>query len=183
MVFCGVCGSRMRGRKERRDRTHIGPAYICQGQYCTARDLGRVDEEVTERLLYRLESPQFAETAGMPEEDPTREIYAALAHDQGLLDRLEDKVAQELISPQAAKRNRREVEQRMERNRERLARLGGKRVLAHVPPNLREVWPDLSLDRRRAILSAVIDRVLILQQGRGHHSTFDPEKIRVVWKA
>jgi hypothetical protein len=127
-----------------------------------------------------LDSPQFAEEAGVSEEDPTREIYAALAHDQGLLDRLEDKVAQELISPQTAKRNRAEIEQRMDRNRERLARLGGSRVLAHIPPNVREVWPSLSLDRRRAILSALIDRVVIDLQGT---RTFDPEKIRVLWKA
>ncbi len=188
LVFCGECGARMRGRPPRRDRTHVGPAYVCQGKgkegtHCTSRNLERVDREVTERLLYRLESPQFAETASTPEEDPTRAIYAALAHDQGLLDRIEDKVAQELISPQAAKRNRAEIEQRMEHNRERLARLGGSRVLAHIPPNLRDVWPDLSLDRRRAILSAVIERVLILRQGRGHATTFDPEKVRVVWKA
>jgi len=188
LVFCGVCGSRMRGRAGRRDSTHVGAAYVCQGQgkdgrHCTSRLLERVDQEVTERLLYRLESPQFAEMAGTPEEDPTREIYAVLAHDQGLLDRLEDKVAQELISPPAAKRNRAEIEQRMDRNRERLARLGGNRVLAHIPPNLRDVWPDLSLDRRRAILSAVIERVLILPQGRGHAQAFDPEKVRCLWKA
>jgi hypothetical protein len=106
-----------------------------------------------------------------------------LLHDQGLLDRLEDKVAQELISPPAAKRNRAEIEQRMDRNRERLARLGGNRVLAHIPPNLRDVWPDLNLDRQRAILSAVIERVLILPQGRGHAQAFDPEKVRCLWKA
>jgi hypothetical protein len=44
------------------------------------------------------------------------------------------------------------------------------------------VWPNLSLDRRRAILSALIDRVVVYPQGRGAR-TFDPEKIRVLWKA
>jgi hypothetical protein len=70
----------------------------------------------------------------------------------------------------------------MDRNRERLGRLAGSRVLAHIPPNVRDVWPNLSLDRRRAILSALIDRVVVYPQGRGAR-TFDPEKIRVLWKA
>lgn len=179
MAFCAVCGARMRGRLHR-GSSHRGPVYACEGRHCTTRHLDQVDEEVTARVLYRLDSPQFVEEAGVSEEDPTREIYAALAHDQGLLDRLEDKVAQELISPQTAKRNRAEIEQRMDRNRERLARLGGSRVLAHIPPNVREVWPSLSLDRRRAILSALIDRVVIDSQGT---RTFDPEKIRVLWRA
>ena len=159
-----------------------GPVYACEGKHCTSRHLERVDEEITARVLYRLESPQFAEEAGASEEDPTREIYATLAHDQGLLDRLQGKVAQELISPQTAKRNRAEIEQRMDRNRERLVRLAGGRVLAHIPPNVGDVWPNLSLDRRRAILSALIDRVVVYPQGRGAR-TFDPEKIRVLWKA
>jgi site-specific DNA recombinase len=180
MAFCAVCGARMRGRLHP-GKGH-GPVYACEGKHCTSRHLERVDEEITARVLYRLGSPQFAEEAGASEEDPTREIYSTLAHDQGLLDRLQDKVAQELISPQTAKRNRAEIEQRMDRNRERLVRLAGGRVLAHIPPNVGDVWPNLSLDRRRAILSALIDRVVVYPQGRGAR-TFDPEKIRVLWKA
>ena len=47
---------------------------------------------------------------------------------------------------------------------------------------VREVWPDLSLDRRRAILLSLIERVWVLpvtKPGGG----FDPDAIRVMWIA
>jgi site-specific DNA recombinase len=54
-------------------------------------------------------------------------------------------------------------------------------VAARVPTNLRSVWPDLSLDRRRAILAAVIKRIEIHPQGSGR--AFDPDAIKVTWRA
>jgi hypothetical protein len=67
-----------------------------------ARLVGLVDEEVMERVFYRVESPHFQGAAGEFDEDPTHVIYGDLARLQGLLDRLEDKVADELISPPTA---------------------------------------------------------------------------------
>jgi hypothetical protein len=99
-----------------------------------------------------------------------------------LLDRLEDKVAQELISEAAAKRNRADIERRMDATRAALARLGDTRVVANVPTNLREVWPTFSLDRQRAILAAVIERIEIDRTGPGRRA-FDPNAVRVTWKA
>ena len=90
------------------------------------------------------------------------------------------KVAQELIRPETAKRNRAEIERRMEVARAKLAQLGDSRVAARVPTNLRDVWPSLSLDRRRAILAAVIERIEIHPQGSGQR--FDPEAIKVTWR-
>jgi hypothetical protein len=68
----------------------------------------------------------------------------------------------------------------METTRAKLAQLGDTRVAAQVPTNLRDVWPDLSLDRRRAILAAVIERIEILPQGSGQR--FDPDAIKVTWR-
>jgi hypothetical protein len=68
----------------------------------------------------------------------------------------------------------------MEAARAKLAQLGDTRVAAEVPRNLRDVWPDLSLDRRRAILAAVIERIEIHPQGSGQR--FDAEAIKVTWR-
>src|SRR4029453_9567145 len=99
-----------------------------------------------------------------------------------LLDRLEDKVAEELISPEAARRKRAEIERRMDRSRGELARLGNTRVVANVPTNLRDVWPNFSLDRQRAILSADVERIAIPPHGPGRRA-FDPDAIKVTWRA
>jgi hypothetical protein len=58
-----------------------------------------------------------------------------------------------------------------------VARLQHGRVVANVPRNLRQLWPSYSLDRQRAILAAMIERVEIHPQGRG--KAFDPDAIKV----
>ena len=69
----------------------------------------------------------------------------------------------------------------MESARAKLAQTGDVRVAARVPKNLRQVWPDLSLDRRRAILAAVIERIELHPQGTG--KAFDPNAVKVISRA
>jgi DNA invertase Pin-like site-specific DNA recombinase len=187
LVHCGLCEQRMFGMTRRNYGKEQPAAYVCK-PYRELRNCGgmrramvKVDELICEALFVAVESPEWDRLAERPAADPTRELYEALARDRGLLDRLEDKVAQELIRPEAAKRNRAEIERRMETTRAKLAHRGDSRVAAQVPRNLRSVWPDLSLDRKRAILAAVIERVEIHPQGSGHR--FDPDAIKVTWKA
>jgi site-specific DNA recombinase len=188
LIYCARCGRPAYGRKGRPNAGHRQPdAYGCHGLReeggCggVRRKMADVDGLITEALFVAVESPTWNQLAERPAADPTRELYEQLARDQGLLDRLEDKVAQELIRPETAKRNRVEIERRMEAARARLAQLGDSRVAAQVPTNLRDVWPSLSLDRRRAILAAVIDRIEIHPQGSGQR--FDPDAIKVTWRA
>jgi ribosomal protein S7 len=96
-----------------------------------------------------------------------------------LLDRLEDKLAQELISLATYKRNRAAIERRMEDTRNWINRKRGQQVITLVPRNLRQVWPNLSLDRRRAIVKAVLVKVIV-HPAPGKR-VFDPSKIEAVW--
>jgi hypothetical protein len=143
----------------------------------------RVDDEVTKRLFHRLrESRRFADAASAEEEDPTRPLYNELARLQGLLDRLEDKVADELIKPSTAERKRTEYEQEMDKLRDRLAALTGERIRARIPDNLEEVWPDLSLDRRRAILATEVESVVIMPLDKRGSKIFNPDAVIVLWR-
>jgi hypothetical protein len=54
-------------------------------------------------------------------------------------------------------------------------------VITQIPRNIREVWPGLSFDRRRAILAAMIRRIEVHPQRKG--PGFDPNTIKVFWKA
>jgi site-specific DNA recombinase len=188
MAFCGVCGHRLVGIRK---GDYFG--YKCAktergGGKCVQRSAAPVEELITEALFVAVESPEWDRLAERPADDPTRELHEQLARDQGLLDRLEDKIAQELISLDAAKRNRAEIERRMDAARDKLARLGDSRVTANIPRNLRAVWPDLSIDRRRAILKAVLKLppegkgIEIHPTGPGRRA-FDPEAITVDWRA
>ena len=184
LLVCGKCGGDMCVmRRVQRGREYV--SYACSNRYgggrCVGRNLPDVDREVTERLLYRLESTAFEQAANRPTDDPARGLYEQLATEQGIYDRLEDKLARELIGEPAFRRHRAESEERMDALRRRIAKLTDNRVIAQVPRNVRKVWPGLSLDRRRAILAAVVRHIEIHPQGNG--SRFDPEKVKVIWKA
>jgi uncharacterized coiled-coil protein SlyX len=142
-----------------------------------------VDREVENRLFHRLkESQRFADAASAEEVDPTRPLYNELARLQGLLDRLEDKVADELIKPSTARRKQAEYEREMDKVRDRLTALTGERIRARIPDNLEEVWSDLSLDRRRAILATEIESVVVMPLKARGSTRFDPNAIIVLWQ-
>jgi site-specific DNA recombinase len=180
MIWCGKCGDRMQGRT-RNDR---GAFYECKGRRqddgrrCVQRNARKVEELITGALFYAVEDPAWDRAADRPADDPARPLLEELARDQGRLDRLADKIADELITADEGRRQRARIEARMDQARDQLARLDSGRVVAAIPRNLREVWPDLSLDRQRAILGVLIERVVIHPQG--HPWAFDPSAIEVI---
>jgi site-specific DNA recombinase len=189
MIYCGVCGGRMYARPDYSRRVSVENPdhrfYSCVSNVVPrmARMVHLVDREVENRLFHRLkESQRFADAASAEEVDPTRPLYNELARLQGLLDRLEDKVADELIKPSTAKRKQAEYEQEMDRLRDRLDALTGERIRARIPDNLQEVWPDLSLDRRRAILATEIESVVVMPLKARGSTRFDPNAIIVLWR-
>jgi site-specific DNA recombinase len=179
LLFCGLCNNRLYSQPRTGKLL-----YRCTTTNCrkVARLAEPIERLIEEALFVAVESPTWDRLAERPADDPTRELHEQLARDQGLLDRLEDKVAEELIRPEAARRKRAEIERRMDAARERLARLGDARVAARVPRNLRHAWENFSLDRRRAILAVVIERITVHPQGRGTQ-TLNPDTIEVTWRA
>jgi site-specific DNA recombinase len=182
MVHCGHCDAKLYPRKIRGKRVYYcSPVAPKGGCGKVSRAAEPLEELITEAIFRAAESDLFKRLAAQEEDDPTAQLYEQLARDQGLLDRLEDKVAQELIGVTTYKRNRAEIERRMEDTRNWIDRKRGSHVITLVPRNLREVWPDLSLDRRRAIVKAVLVKVRVLPQ-RGGSRVFHPDRIVAEWR-
>jgi site-specific DNA recombinase len=182
LVFCGSCGSRLRPQPRRDYGGKV--AYRCNACGHVQRLGEPLEELITEAVFAAVESREFDPPLLFPTRNAFRNLHGVLARDQGLLERLEDKVAQELITEAAARRNRAEIEQRMNHIREQLGTLKNDQYRgAEVPRNLRLAWKDLSLDRRRAILQAVIERIDVdpVRQVRKGHPC-DPRSVRVTWR-
>ena len=193
--FCGACGRRLRARmvKQGGKRRTV---YYCHDQngtggYHVTRDVARLEDLILDALFRAAETPKLAQVrqqqaAEVP--DPTAELYESLARDQGRLDKLDDDqvlaaLDDDHVKAAAVRRVRAEIEERMERTRAQARRLEGGRVAAHVPANLRKVWPDLSLDRQRAILAAVVERIEVYPQPPRGPGGFDPESVKAFWRA
>jgi hypothetical protein len=195
MVFCGVCGAKLRVTKHRGLRVYRCPPRADGGRRCVQRDADRLEKLIVGALFGAVESPEWAELAAdRPEqEDPARELYERLARDQALLDRADDAVTVAELEGDKRKiaslrRTVADIEGRMERTRAMISRRTDTRVVAEVPRNLRQVWDGYSLDRKRAILAAVLrlpkdggKGIVVNPQGTGRH-VFDPTTVKPDWK-
>ena len=185
---CGRCGGPLVGRP----RQDGARRYVCARQpgapNCgrLARLAAPVDEVVTKALFAALDGADIASYMRMKEEiGEEGGLVAAIRNDEEALEQLSrDHYVEKLISRTEFFAARDGLQTRLEANRARLARKSGQEMLHQVVGAGREVerrWPTASLGWKRAVLSAVIDHVLIMPVGKGSH-TFEIDSVRPVWK-
>jgi site-specific DNA recombinase len=186
-IYCGTCGARLRCKLQRHgSTTHKYLAYYCP-KFHVARSATAVESLILRGLFQAAEDRnRYADAAkSLADGDPGRDLYAKLAANQGRLDRLGDdelvaRLDDDLTRAERIARVRARLEGDMARDREALARMQGDRIMAALPANLRQVWPDLSLDRRRSILGVLFDGKAILVCRQGSHVGFVPDAVKVV---
>lgn len=187
MIYCGICKSPMFARPRGDHFIYRCPPPDGSGN-CgrVSRRADWVEDLIESALFAAVENPEWDRQAAARTDDdgphPTAPLYERRAVLTGLMDRLEDKVADELIKSETARRKRAEYERELDQIERRLAQLQGDRVVGHVPRNLRDVWPSLSIDRRRAILAAVFRRLAkrIEIYPQSNARVFDPYAVRFV---
>jgi site-specific DNA recombinase len=186
MVWCGVCGSRLRckmqrhGGKDQESKRYL--AYYCP-QYHVTRNAAKLEGHVLKEFFKALEAEReaFGHAAqSVSKNDPIGPLRDRQAVLTGLLDRLEDKVADELIKPETARRKRAEYEREWDELESKIAQYTSERVRSYIPRNVRKLWPGYSLDRQRAILAAVFKRARIVVDPQGRRDGFDENAVRVV---
>jgi site-specific DNA recombinase len=185
LLFCSVCDRPLRARMMTgKTKTPYRIYYCCspntRGAYHVARHADSVDDLITEALFAAVESEDFNDAAkGLQSDDPTKPFYARLAELVTLKDGLEDKFARDVITEPAFLRNMAAFEAEEQQCWAAIERLKDGRVRSHLPRNLRQLWPGYSLDRKRNILRAIIDRIVIHPQaGRA----FDPSAVQMMVK-
>src|SRR6266516_1606536 len=115
MVYCGLCDAKLYVNKVRGKLVYWCFPLAPKGGCGRIRRMAEpLEDLITAAIFHAVESDLFKRLAAQREDDPTAAQYEQLARDQGLLDRLEDKLAQELIGVPTYKRNRAAIERRME---------------------------------------------------------------------
>jgi site-specific DNA recombinase len=186
LAYCGREGCHQRlhgGTREDGNRGYVckkAPGFAgCGG---LRRKASLVDEEVTRRLLYRLDNPKFRarltatgdDTADAKDRDEVKRCNSKLVQ-------LGDDYADDKIDRPEYLRLKARVEASKDKAQRRRAHRMQNSVLASLGDDpAQKAWTDHpGLDWRRALIAAAIDEIIIHPQ-RGRN--FNPEAIEVLWK-
>lgn len=185
LIRCARCGQPMD-----RDTVRGTVTYRCHKRpgrdNCGGMSIAgvRLDEVLVEAVLQRLDGPDLAQRIRDTERGGESKLSAELQCIEGRKTELAELYAAGDIGRGEWMTAKKALEDRERAAKAGLARLTGTAALDPFigkPGALRAAWGDLTVDRQRSVLAAVIDRVLIkpaTKRGRG----FDLERIDVVWR-
>jgi len=182
-VYCGRCQVKMTSRSTARSK----PRYVC------VKDRGGCDrcgisaagleELVVDAVLAVLDTPALARAVATVAGDAAAGPMDDLA---GITERLaelsKDYYDDRLITRGEYVAARQALEARQRAAQDRLVESTRPNILAGIEDGtLRAAWPDLSIDRRRAVLGQVLDQVTITPTERANNR-FDPARVTIEWK-
>jgi hypothetical protein len=163
VLRCGSCGGRMSASLGHAGTPREHPIYRCgahAGDPCPKRVA--IDARLVEGVVVDAVKAALADAEGRASaEQGAQRAALALARSQTQLDALIEML--DPLEPAARKRLQAATAKR-DKAREEVERLGGKR--ASLTVNAARDWDRLSLDARRGLIRAVVDRVDVAP-GRG----------------
>ena len=189
LVQCGVpgCGAGMvRNGSGRR------PVFVCRrrvnGVGCNGvtASATAVEETVTKWVLARVESDGFRQALAARHMRPeaSRDLVDAIEVDETKLREIEDDYANGLHSRAAYFRLRDQVAPRLDANRQQLARNERSVVATEIlglNGDLRSRWKGLEVDRQRAIIAAIMEKVVVSPTTR-RGAKFDVDRLDPKWR-
>ncbi|MBV9058692.1 MAG: recombinase family protein [Pseudonocardiales bacterium] len=187
ILRCACCGGGLCGRPTSDGRLR----YLCKKEPGSNR-CGKIfivasptDECVTDMVMVALQSPKLVEmlqAKGRSSGDES--ILQQIAGDEQKLEQLAGDYATDVITRKEWLRARELLEGRLEAARKRLSRnshIAALEGLYGDSVSFGEVWEDLSLDRRRAVIAALFDRITVHPGVQGRNR-FDPQRLEPVWR-
>ena len=175
-LVCGVdgCGRKLRSRPRGTDR-----GYVCERTHLSIQ-AASLETLVMEYVFAALDGPGLASWVARTKGDDTRasDLQAAIDTDRARIADLAAEKDDGLIDDGEYRTRRARLQDRITERMADLAGLTASEALALVPVDgdLRGAWEGWSLDRRRALLSAVIEDIVVAPARRGV-PRFDPGRI------
>jgi DNA invertase Pin-like site-specific DNA recombinase len=182
-LVCGRCGTKLIARgSEQRGRSYVRTSSPAKGGCGGIRiHADRLEGEVVAQVLTVLDSPEFKARIVHAAEN-SREVELGVEVD--LLEaRLEqaatDHYVEQIISRAQLTATTRVLTARLDAARSELTARRGRHVTAGVVGCDAGRFDELSLDRRRAVIAELVDRIVIGPSARGRQ--WDPERVKVRW--
>lgn len=186
LVRCGRCDASLVARPlvdgTRRYVCARGPQYTgCGKTYVLAEPL---EQLVSAAVLHRLDTPDLAQALRGDGDSAQDENTIRVDELTARMDELAEAYAQSAITMREWLAARDPLQRQLDAARRRVARDSRALVLAEHAGRggaLQDRWPELSLDRRHAIIAAVLDRVVV-GPGRRGYNRFDPSRFDLIWR-
>jgi site-specific DNA recombinase len=196
----GICGRPLiSGRRGHDRRQGDGRRYLCApttagGCGGISADRAHLEDVVTEALAKALAGPGLERALAASSDDVDATLAKQVADDEDALVEWAETCARERIPAAEYLAGRRVYDERITRNRRRLANLAAKGALAALEPKdtvaaMRAQLDGLGLDRLRAVADAVLEAVVVYPagisaNGRGTRGgrKFDPDRVDYSWK-
>jgi site-specific DNA recombinase len=178
LARCGVCGDPVRtGRTQHSTRT-----YRCERMHLS-RSAEPVDSYVVAVVLERLSRP---DAVGLLTDTNAPDLAVYRERSQAIRERLDDlatALADGLLTLGAVRKSSDRLRSELARCEAELAALSRGDVLAPLVNSADPavIWSALDLDRKRSVIDTLM--VIVLDSpGRGR-SVFDPDTVRIEWRA
>ncbi|MFD9973801.1 recombinase family protein [Streptomyces sp. NPDC059017] len=179
-----TCGWRMNGRP----RSGV-PRYVCPNtpgtDACagTATNAERTDGHVRDMVLAALESPAFVERL-RSQDNGGRELYDEIRTDEEELEELARDIGERRISRKEWMIARQPIEERLERNRGKLAKVSRVAVLLGFVGTFEDMqarWKRMNISQRRAIITACVRSIEV--RPANPRKRWDPDRFVFDWVA
>jgi DNA invertase Pin-like site-specific DNA recombinase len=182
---CGLCGARLVARpRDDKRRCYVcakGPGQPGCGKIKVLAD--DFEDLVVEMTLAALDGPALADARTRARGEAATGLDAGELTDvERRLDELAEMFADGAIARREWLAARSRLEERRDKLTAQLDATGRDRTLAMLGDDLADGWDELGFDKRRAIISAVVDTVTVGPAVRGRNR-FDPDRVDIAWRA
>lgn len=191
IMTCSLCSAGVvcfTSRGTRTYRCHRQPTRAVEdpcGRLSIVAD--SADNWITAAVLHRLSSPALVDMVRQQAKGADSDrLVGQLREDEGRLETLARDYAAGEVSRAMFLRTSQRMEDRIETTTEAIARRSSAAALQGLPSNgdgLEAWWEQSSVDKHRAVLTAVFDRVDLLPADPERPRRFDPDRLEAVWRA
>ncbi|MEU2854056.1 recombinase family protein [Streptomyces syringium] len=165
------------------------PRYVCPNlpgaDSCggTATNAQRTDDHVRDMVLTAFESPAFMKRLREPDGDGD-EVYEKVQADEEELEELAADFGKQRISRKEWMVARAPIQERLERNRAKLAKVSSRAVLLGFVgsyEDMQDRWEKMNHSQRRAVISSAVRAVHVLPADP--RKRWDPDRFVIDWIA
>ncbi|ADI07413.1 recombinase [Streptomyces bingchenggensis BCW-1] len=179
-----TCGWGMVGRP----RSGV-PRYVCPNVpgtgACggTATNAEKTDDHIRDMVLAAFESPVFMQRLREPD-DGGNELYEQIRADEEELEGLAEDYGNRMISRKEWMVARAPIQERLERNRNKLAKVSRKAVLLGFVGSYEDMqsrWEEMNDSQRRAVITAAVRAIHVVPANP--RKRWDPDRFVIDWIA